>query len=69
MKISELIERLEKEKSEHGDLYVTVYADHGQSNESAHHITIQLVDEDGECYDEDDITDFEGLTKVIEIAS
>jgi hypothetical protein len=36
MNISNLIEKLIAERLEHGDLEVTVWADHGQTNTLAH---------------------------------
>jgi len=68
MKTSELILTLNDLIDEHGDLQVTVYADHGQSNELAACVGMQYIDDDGEVYAEEDIEEFDNLQKVIEIA-
>ena len=69
MKTSELIKELEQLMSIHGDIDVTIWTDHGQSNTNAYYIGIQYVDEDGETYADEDLNDFEpgAFTKVIEI--
>jgi hypothetical protein len=69
MKLSELIKLASEYLKEHGDLDVCVYADHGQSTEFANFCGIQYLNEDNEAVHEDDIDDYDDLTKVIEIAS
>ena len=68
MKVSDLIKELEELQQEHGDLEIRVWSDHGQSCMRAAGVGLQMVDEDGETYHEDDWSDYEGqLEQVIEI--
>lgn len=74
MNISELIEELIELKEEHGDLDVTVWADHGQWNMKASAVGVQFRDENGDCVGEEDLDDEEegfcreDYEKVIEVS-
>jgi hypothetical protein len=57
MKVSKLIESLQEVEKEHGDIQVTVFADHGQTECRAVHTSIEYLGEDGEAYCLQDINE------------
>jgi hypothetical protein len=59
MNISNLIEKLIAERLEHGDLEVTVWADHGQTNTLAHNVGVQYRDKDGEIIAHEDLEQYQ----------
>ena len=70
---SELIEKLSILQDVHGDLPVTVWADHGQSSEEAWSVCIQYRDLEGdvisdEDYQELDEEEKEDYSLVVEVA-
>lgn len=69
MNISDVVYELDKIQTEHGDLPVYVWADHGQTCYTAYTVSVGYVDSDGESIHDDDLDDYaeEDLTKAVVI--
>lgn len=70
MKASQVIEELQNLIQKHGDLEVTVYADHGQMESGAYSVDLAYADEDRESINPEDVEnyDHDEITKVFSIS-
>lgn len=66
LNISQVVDKLQKIKNEHGELPVFVCADHGQINFTAYSVDVCYIDDDNESIHPDDLDDYDldDLTKV-----
>ena len=65
MRLKELIEEAEEALKENGDIEVSVYADHGQSEQRCYGTSISYIDSGGDLCSSDELDGSE--TKVLSI--